>query len=101
MTDDAFEKFAAMLDAPPAENPRLRRLLATPAPWSETMKAKKPALTHFVAWDEPPIGRQRRAYCGALIEPKLVAVRTPPTCRACLRIDKSVAQTIDSLRKKD
>ena len=28
-----FKKFVAALDKPPAENPRLRRLLATKAPW--------------------------------------------------------------------
>jgi uncharacterized protein (DUF1778 family) len=28
-----FERFTAMLDAPPATNPRLRRLLAEKAPW--------------------------------------------------------------------
>ncbi len=33
--DDAeFRKFAAALDKPPADNPRLRRLLATKAPWN-------------------------------------------------------------------
>lgn len=31
--DRAFRRFTAALDAPPAENPRLRRLLRTPAPW--------------------------------------------------------------------
>jgi uncharacterized protein (DUF1778 family) len=30
---EAFEQFTAMLDAPPAANPRLRRLLAEKAPW--------------------------------------------------------------------
>jgi len=29
----AFKKFAAMLDSPPAANPRLRRLLTEKAPW--------------------------------------------------------------------
>ena len=29
----AFEAFAAMLDEPPAANPRLRRLLQEKAPW--------------------------------------------------------------------
>jgi uncharacterized protein (DUF1778 family) len=29
----AFEKFQALLDKPPSENPRLRKLMATPAPW--------------------------------------------------------------------
>jgi len=29
----AFAKFNAVLDAPPAENPRLRKLLARKAPW--------------------------------------------------------------------
>jgi uncharacterized protein (DUF1778 family) len=28
-----FAAFSAALDRPPAENPRLRRLLRTPAPW--------------------------------------------------------------------
>lgn len=32
--DDAeFRKFTAALDKPPADNPRLRRLLAAKAPW--------------------------------------------------------------------
>lgn len=30
---EAFEKFQALLDAPPIDNPRLRALLATKAPW--------------------------------------------------------------------
>lgn len=30
---EAFEKFMALLDAPPSENPKLRKLMATPAPW--------------------------------------------------------------------
>jgi len=30
---EAFKEFQAMLDAPPSENPRLRRLMATQAPW--------------------------------------------------------------------
>ena len=29
----AFKQFAAALDAPPADNPRLRKLLAKKAPW--------------------------------------------------------------------
>lgn len=29
----AFKRFAAALDAPPAANPRLRKLLAMNAPW--------------------------------------------------------------------
>ncbi len=32
---EAFEKFMSILDAPPAENPRLRRLLAEKAPWEK------------------------------------------------------------------
>ena len=31
--DRAFRRFIAALDAPPAENPRLRRLLRTRPPW--------------------------------------------------------------------
>ena len=30
---ETFEEFTAMLDSPPAANPRLRRLLAGKAPW--------------------------------------------------------------------
>lgn len=30
---DAFKRFAEALDAPPADNPRLRKLLAKRAPW--------------------------------------------------------------------
>ena len=33
MNEEAFTKFQAMLDAPPSENPRLRKLMETPAPW--------------------------------------------------------------------
>ena len=29
----AFKRFAAALDAPPSDNPRLRKLLARQAPW--------------------------------------------------------------------
>jgi uncharacterized protein (DUF1778 family) len=32
---DAFAKFNAALDAPPAENPRLRALLSRNAPWEQ------------------------------------------------------------------
>ena len=31
---DDFKKFVAMLDRPPKDNPRLRRLLETKAPWN-------------------------------------------------------------------
>lgn len=30
---EAFQHFTAVLDAPPADNPRLRRLLTSKAPW--------------------------------------------------------------------
>lgn len=30
---ETFQKFQAMLDASPSENPKLRKLLATKAPW--------------------------------------------------------------------
>lgn len=33
LSGEAFAKFASMLDNPPDENPRLRRLLQTQAPW--------------------------------------------------------------------
>ena len=33
LSDEAFERFTAMLDKPPEENPKLRRLLETKAPW--------------------------------------------------------------------
>ena len=33
LSDDEFRRFTAMLDKPPANNPRLRRLLQTKAPW--------------------------------------------------------------------
>ncbi len=32
---ETFEEFSAMLDSPPATNPRLRRLLAGNAPWDK------------------------------------------------------------------
>jgi uncharacterized protein (DUF1778 family) len=32
---EAFEAFNAALDQPPQENPELRRLLETPAPWDK------------------------------------------------------------------
>jgi uncharacterized protein (DUF1778 family) len=35
LTDNAFRRFADALDAPPAANPRLRKLLARRAPWEE------------------------------------------------------------------
>lgn len=33
LSGDAFKKFTAMLDKPPKDNPRLRRLLESKAPW--------------------------------------------------------------------
>ena len=33
LDDPAYRRFTAALDAPPTENPRLRRLLRTRAPW--------------------------------------------------------------------
>jgi uncharacterized protein (DUF1778 family) len=33
LSADEFKRFQAMLDRPPKENPRLRRLLGTKAPW--------------------------------------------------------------------
>lgn len=33
LSEGAFRKFTAMLDKPPKNNPRLRRLLRTQAPW--------------------------------------------------------------------
>jgi uncharacterized protein (DUF1778 family) len=33
LSADAFKRFTAMLDRPPASNPKLRRLLHTKAPW--------------------------------------------------------------------
>jgi len=33
LSEDAFKRFRAMLDKPPASNPKLRRLLQTKAPW--------------------------------------------------------------------
>ena len=33
LSDDAFRRFMALLDKPPASNPKLRRLLQAKAPW--------------------------------------------------------------------
>ena len=33
LSEEEFKKFKAMLDRPPQDNPRLRRLLNTKAPW--------------------------------------------------------------------
>jgi uncharacterized protein (DUF1778 family) len=33
LSENEYKKFAAMLDRPPRDNPRLRRLLRTRAPW--------------------------------------------------------------------
>jgi uncharacterized protein (DUF1778 family) len=33
LSGEAFRKFTTMLDRPPKDNPKLRRLLATKAPW--------------------------------------------------------------------
>lgn len=33
LSDNEFKKFTVMLDSPPRDNPRLRRLLRTRAPW--------------------------------------------------------------------
>src|SRR5438067_1594403 len=33
LSGDAFKRFTAMLDSPPKDNPRLRRLLHSKSPW--------------------------------------------------------------------
>lgn len=33
LSDEAFEQFTAILDEPPQDNPKLRRLLETKPPW--------------------------------------------------------------------
>ncbi|MBX9660666.1 MAG: DUF1778 domain-containing protein [Nitrospiraceae bacterium] len=33
LSDEAFRKFTTMLDRPPKDNPKLRRLLESKAPW--------------------------------------------------------------------
>ena len=33
LSEDEFRRFSAMLDSPPKDNPRLRRLLLSKAPW--------------------------------------------------------------------
>jgi uncharacterized protein (DUF1778 family) len=35
LPDEEFRRFTAMLDRPPASNPRLARLLRTTAPWEK------------------------------------------------------------------
>lgn len=34
LSEEAFQRFTNLLDSPPKDNPRLRRLLQTKAPWS-------------------------------------------------------------------
>jgi uncharacterized protein (DUF1778 family) len=33
LSEDAFKRFSSMLDSPPRDNPKLRRLLNTKSPW--------------------------------------------------------------------
>jgi uncharacterized protein (DUF1778 family) len=33
LSEEAFARFTSILDSPPKDNPRLRRLLRTKAPW--------------------------------------------------------------------
>lgn len=35
LDEETYDAFVAALDAPPADNPRLRQLLKTPAPWEK------------------------------------------------------------------
>jgi uncharacterized protein (DUF1778 family) len=35
LSDETFRRFTRMLDSPPKDNPRLRRLLQTKAPWDQ------------------------------------------------------------------
>jgi uncharacterized protein (DUF1778 family) len=35
LSEDAFKRFTNLLDRPPKDNPRLRRLLHTRAPWDQ------------------------------------------------------------------
>jgi uncharacterized protein (DUF1778 family) len=34
LSEEAFQRFTAMLDKPPKDNPKLRRLLETKPPWT-------------------------------------------------------------------
>jgi uncharacterized protein (DUF1778 family) len=38
LPEEAFKRFVAMLDKPPKDNPRLRRLLHAKAPWGPPSK---------------------------------------------------------------
>ena len=35
LSAEAFKRFSAMLDRPPKDNPKLRRLLTTKSPWEQ------------------------------------------------------------------
>ncbi len=35
LSEEAYRKFTGMLDEPPKDNPKLRRLLETKAPWEQ------------------------------------------------------------------
>jgi uncharacterized protein (DUF1778 family) len=35
LSAEAYKRFSAMLDRPPKDNPKLRRLLATKSPWEQ------------------------------------------------------------------
>jgi uncharacterized protein (DUF1778 family)/GNAT superfamily N-acetyltransferase len=82
---ERFEAFAARLDAPPAPNPKLRRLLAEKSPWNRGAAAR--SCTRRPSWNRITISRPstlaRRSWttgCGAEPWPIRGAARTYVIC---------------------
>jgi hypothetical protein len=50
-------------------------------------------VAHFVPWDSVPVGRQRRALCGELVDDR--THRRAPTCPACQAILAEHARLLD------
>jgi len=54
-------------------------------------------ITHWIAWDEPEIGRGRQqAACGAIVDS--TTHHNDPSCHFCQDVIASWDETIDQLR---
>lgn len=82
LSDEQFKRFTAMLDKPPASNPRLERLLKTKAPWDRRVPGNSESI-HQKSYPPSMICRNftaanRRSMGGREGEPSKTKRGVPP-----------------------
>ncbi|MBX9693937.1 MAG: DUF1778 domain-containing protein [Cyanobacteria bacterium] len=60
LSHNAFKRFMDMLNNPPADNPRLRRLLQTNPPWGPLEPSKRDMQTVADVPKNPPVPNRRQ-----------------------------------------